>query len=132
MSAQSPRPLPHRFRQPALLKQALTHTSYANEHRQQSMPSNERMEFLGDSILSVVISEALYRRFADWNEGQLSRLRSRLVSERSLAQAARKLGLPQHVLLGRGERFRRWCPARLDTRGYARSLPGGCLFGYPP
>ncbi len=96
--------LPHSFQQPSLLKCALTHTSYANEHRKERLPSNERMEFLGDAILGMVVSEVLYQCFGSWDEGQLSRLRSSLVSEGSLANIARNIGLPQHLCVGRGER----------------------------
>ncbi len=89
------------FRDPALLERSLTHKSYANENR---VPShNERMEFLGDSVLNLVISESLMRSCPDSSEGDLSRLRAAIVSEAALARVARAIGLGEHILLGRGE-----------------------------
>ena len=84
------------FRQPQLLQRALTHRSYAPEH-------NERMEFLGDSILGCVIAKYLYRRYPQLSEGELSRLRSNLVREETLATLAQQLDLGGHLRLGEGE-----------------------------
>lgn len=102
----SPAPLEqalgHAFRQPALLVTALTHSSYANE-RGDSIKHNERLEFLGDAVLELCVSETLFARFPQAPEGELTLLRSQLVNESSLAEAARRLCLNAHVLLGKGE-----------------------------
>ena len=86
---------------PDLLRRALTHRSYAYEHG--GLPTNERLEFLGDAVLGLVVTDALFRRFPDLPEGRLARLRAAVVNMRALADVARTLGLGQHVLLGRGE-----------------------------
>jgi ribonuclease III len=91
----------HAFGKPELLERALTHSSYANEHR--VLSHNERMEFLGDAILNFVISEHLMQLCPDATEGDLSRLRASLVSETSLAEIARKIQLGRYLLLGKGE-----------------------------
>lgn len=95
----------HEFKQVKLLELALTHSSYANERSQagEHIESNERMEFLGDAVLDLCVSEELYRRFPGAPEGQLTKLRARLVSEASLAEVARELGLHKIIRLGRGE-----------------------------
>jgi len=85
------------FKDPQLLQQALTHRSYSPEH-------NERLEFLGDSILGCVITKHLYASFPQLSEGELSRLRSNLVKEETLVILARQLGLGNHLRLGEGER----------------------------
>lgn len=85
------------FKQPQLLQRALTHRSYAPEH-------NERLEFLGDSILGCVIAQHLYSSFPQLSEGELSRLRSNLVKEETLATLAQQLDLGSHLRLGEGER----------------------------
>jgi ribonuclease-3 len=84
-----------------LLALALTHRSFAYEHG--GLPTNERLEFLGDSVLGLVVSESLYRRYPDLPEGQLARLRAAVVNARALAGIGRTLGLGQHLRLGRGE-----------------------------
>lgn len=86
---------------PDLLRQALTHRSYAYENG--GLPTNERLEFLGDSVLGIVITERLYRDFPDEPEGQLAKLRAAVVNAQALAEVARALGLGQHLLLGKGE-----------------------------
>jgi len=86
---------------PGLLELALTHRSYAFEHG--GLPTNERLEFLGDSVLGLVVSESLYRRYPDLPEGQLARLRAAVVNARALAGIGRGLGLGEHLRLGRGE-----------------------------
>ena len=95
--------LRYTFRDPSLLEQALCHSSYANERRAQHTQSNERLEFLGDSILGLVTAEFLYRRRPDWPEGELTRSRAALVCEKSLYGTALELGLGKHLRLGRGE-----------------------------
>lgn len=84
-----------------LLTLALTHRSYA--HESGGIPTNERLEFLGDSVLGLVVTEYLYRRHPDVPEGDLAKMRSATVSQRALASIARDLGLGVHILLGRGE-----------------------------
>ncbi len=98
-----PLPLPetgHTFRAPALLLQALTHPSYAAEHPGEA--DYERLEFLGDAVLDLVVAALLYRRFPDWPEGALSKARHRLVAEESLAGIARDMSLGPCMRLGRG------------------------------
>lgn len=84
-----------------LLDRALTHRSYAYENG--GLPTNERLEFLGDSVLGVVVTESLYRTHPDLSEGRLAKLRAAVVNARALAEVARTLGLGEHILLGRGE-----------------------------
>lgn len=93
----------YRFRNISLLQNALTHSSYANERWHDSLKSNERLEFLGDSILGMVVAEHLYRNFPDRPEGELTRMRADMVCENSLAAIADRIGLGQHLLLGHGE-----------------------------
>jgi ribonuclease-3 len=95
--------LGYRFKALALLEEALTHSSLVNEQRTASPPHNERLEFLGDAVLSLAISEYLASVLPQSSEGALSKVKARLVSEASLAQAARRLGLGDHLKLGRGE-----------------------------
>jgi ribonuclease-3 len=91
----------YQFSNIALLERALTHKSYANENR---VPyHNERMEFLGDAVLNLAVSEYLMRTCPDSTEGDLSRLRAAVVSEPALAAIAREIGLGSYILLGRGE-----------------------------
>lgn len=91
----------HRFAQVKFLEAALTHSSFANE--QNCFEDNERLEFLGDAVLELCISEEGFRRYPTAQEGQLTRVRSQLVKEQSLALIARELGLDRHIRLGRGE-----------------------------
>jgi ribonuclease-3 len=84
-----------------LLVRALTHRSYAYENG--NLPTNERLEFLGDAVLGLVVTDALYRRHPDLPEGQLAKLRAAVVNMRALADVARLLDLGAHILLGRGE-----------------------------
>ena len=89
------------FRDPRLLERALTHKSYANENRLSE--HNERMEFLGDSVLNLVVSELQMNALPEASEGELSRIRAAVVSEPSLAAVAREIGLGRFLLVGRGE-----------------------------
>ena len=91
------------FRNPALLEEALRHSSYANEHRTDRLSSNERLEFLGDSVLGFVTAEFLFLQHPDLPEGDLTRIRAALVCEQSLYEVARKLNLGAYLKLGRGE-----------------------------
>ena len=93
----------YRFRNISLLQNALTHSSYANERYRNRLMSNERLEFLGDSILGMVVAEHLYRSFPDRPEGELTRMRADMVCETALAAVADRLQLGQHGLLGHGE-----------------------------
>lgn len=93
----------YRFRDLSLLEQALTHTSYANEVCKDGLKSYERLEFLGDSILGFTTADYLLSTFPELHEGALSKLRSELVCETSLAQTATRLGLGRHLRLGKGE-----------------------------
>lgn len=86
---------------PELFDRALTHRSFAYENGQ--IPTNERLEFLGDSVLGVVVTEHLYRTHPDLSEGRLAKLRAAVVNARALAEVAREIGLGQHIKLGRGE-----------------------------
>ena len=95
--------LGYRFKNRALLENAMQHSSYANEHRGAGMGSNERLEFLGDAVLGMVTAEYLYRRHPDLPEGDLTRIRAALVCEESLHEVALRLGLGKHLKLGRGE-----------------------------
>ena len=93
----------YRFKNITLLQNALAHSSYANERWHDSLKSNERLEFLGDSILGMVVAEHLYRNFPDRPEGDLTRMRADMVCERSLAMIAERIDLGKHLLLGNGE-----------------------------
>ncbi len=93
----------YRFRNIGLLQNALTHSSYANERWHNSLMSNERLEFLGDSVLGMVVAEYLYKTFPDRPEGELTRMRADMVCERTLAAVAGRIGLGQHLMLGNGE-----------------------------
>ncbi|GAB4000486.1 ribonuclease III [Nocardioides marmoraquaticus] len=86
---------------PELLQLALTHRSYAYENG--NLPTNERLEFLGDSVLGVVVTETLYLRHPDLSEGRLAKLRAACVNARALAEVARTIGVGEHLLLGKGE-----------------------------
>lgn len=95
--------LGYRFKNRALLENALQHSSYANEHRGAGMRSNERLEFLGDAVLGVVTADYLYKKHPDLPEGDLTRIRAALVCEESLHEVAQGLDLGRHLKLGRGE-----------------------------
>ena len=93
----------YRFHNITLLQNALTHSSYANERWHDSLMSNERLEFLGDSILGMVVAEHLYTKFPNRPEGELTRMRADMVCEVSLAKVANTVGMGKHLLLGNGE-----------------------------
>lgn len=94
--------LEHTFRDRSLLAQALTHPSYLHEVSEGD-GDYQRLEFLGDAVLGLLLAEMLYVRYPDWDEGALSQLRSRLAGQDVLADRARRLGIGGFVLLGRGE-----------------------------
>lgn len=93
----------YHFQNDALLKQALTHSSFSNEQRIYKLNNYERLEFLGDAVLELVSSEFLYRENADMPEGKLTRLRASMVCEPALAYCARDIDLNTYILLGKGE-----------------------------
>ena len=93
----------YRFKNITLLQNALTHSSYANERWHNSLKSNERLEFLGDSILGMVVAEYLYKPFPDRPEGELTRMRADMVCEKTLAAVAARIELGRHLMLGNGE-----------------------------
>ena len=91
------------FKKKSLLTRAFVHRSYLNEHPNEDLVSNERLEFLGDAVLGFLTSKFLYQKFPQFAEGKLTNLRSKLVCERSLAKIGRKLDLGQRLLMSRGE-----------------------------
>lgn len=95
--------LEHTFRDRSLLAQALTHPSYLHEVSEGDGGDYQRLEFLGDAVLGLLLAEMLYVRYPDWDEGALSQLRSRLAGQDVLADRARRLGIGGFVMLGRGE-----------------------------
>src|SRR5260370_41152118 len=108
--------LGHQFRDPRWLHQALMHSSRVPERAaEEPAESNEKLEFLGDAVLELVVSEELIREFPDWSEGQLSKSRARLVNATAISLSAPRLGLGKHLRLGRGEEKTggRTKPARL-------------------
>jgi ribonuclease-3 len=109
----------YRFRDEALLENALTHSSYLHEHVDEAARDFERLEFLGDAVVDLVVGEELYRRFPDATEGELTALRAALVSSAALAEVGRRLGLPERARLGRGEE---------DTGGRGRAGLAASLY----
>jgi ribonuclease-3 len=109
----------YRFKDDALLENALTHSSYLHEHPEEAARDFERLEFLGDAVVDLVVGEELFRRFPDATEGELTALRAALVSSVALAEVGRELGLPERARLGRGEE---------DTGGRARAGLAASLY----
>ena len=93
----------YHFHNITLLQNALTHSSYANERWHNSLLSNERLEFLGDSVLGMLVADYLFRTFPNRPEGELTRMRADMVCEQTLANVAGRIGLGSHLLLGKGE-----------------------------
>ena len=91
----------YRFQREELLHQALSHSSYVNEHRQEAGGDNERLEFLGDAVLELSSSEFLYLEYPEMPEGDMTKLRASLVCEPTLAMCAREMNLPDYLLLGK-------------------------------
>jgi ribonuclease-3 len=106
-SADGPNVFKYAFTDPALLTEALTHKSYVNERKSRDRKHNERLEFLGDAVLSLIVSDHLAKRFPQLSEGALSKLKAKLVSEPCLASAARRLDLGARLQVGRGEELSR-------------------------
>ena len=93
----------YEFKDESILKNAVIHSSYVNEHKLKRADCNERLEFLGDAVLELVSSEFLYKEYSDMPEGELTKLRASLVCEPALAFDARAFGLPEYLLMGKGE-----------------------------
>ena len=91
------------FKNKDLLKTSLTHPSYVNEHKKENLENNQRLEFLGDAVVELVVSNYLYKTFKDFNEGMLTKYRIKIVCEQTLANAAIKLELYKYLLIGNGE-----------------------------
>ncbi|HRY22695.1 MAG TPA: ribonuclease III, partial [Candidatus Dojkabacteria bacterium] len=91
------------FKNPKLLKTALIHRSYINEHRGMKLENNERLEFLGDAVLELIISSELFRKYPKKPEGELTAIRSAVVRTESLAQESRILGIGEYILMSKGE-----------------------------
>lgn len=91
------------FQNKQLLRQAFTHSSYANEHRNRHLVDNERLEFLGDAVLEIVVSDYLFQRHKRMSEGELSKLRAAIVCEESLHHFSDMLSFNNYILLGKGE-----------------------------
>ncbi len=91
------------FKNKSLLTQAFTHRSYLNEHRDTEMGHNERLEFLGDAVLELIVTEYLYAKYPDKTEGELTSYRSALVKAETLSEAAAKIGMNDFLLLSKGE-----------------------------
>lgn len=96
--------LDYTFKNPELLKNALTHSSYANEHRDKGVKNNERLEFLGDSVLGLICTKYIWNHYKNMPEGELTKLRSAIVCENSLYEFALELELSDDLLLGKGEK----------------------------
>ena len=93
----------YRFKEPKLLKQAMCHSSFANERHMDRLLNNERLEFLGDAVLELITSEFLFKNYPKMPEGEATRTRASIVCEQTLALCARELGLGAFLLLGKGE-----------------------------
>lgn len=104
MLAEFERLIDYKFKNIELLFEALTHSSYANESKHQ-YKSNERLEFLGDSVLSIVVSEHIFEEYTDLPEGELSKTRATLVCEKSLANFAKEINLGDYIIFGKGEQL---------------------------
>jgi len=91
------------FNDPSLLEQALVHRSYINENPDFALASNERLEFLGDAVLGLVVAEKLYQDFPHFTEGEMTKLRAALVCQNTLTRIARTIGLGDYLYLGKGE-----------------------------
>jgi len=106
--------LGHTFNHPDLLKEALTHASIADNR----LDSNERMEFLGDAVLDLIICEDLYRKFPSWQEGDLTKIKSAVVSRRTCAEVSNETGLTDLLIIGKGISSRNSMPSSLAAAVY--------------
>src|SRR5690554_873186 len=91
------------FQNRSLLQQAFTHSSYVNEQQKSRLSDNERLEFLGDAVLELVVSDFLFKKYREMSEGDLTKLRASIVCEESLYHFSELLSFNQYVLLGKGE-----------------------------
>lgn len=91
------------FKNEKLMEEALTHSSYSNERRKESRKNNERLEFLGDSVLGIVISDYLFKNYPDMPEGELTKIRSKIVCETTLGECSRAIMLGEFMFFGKGE-----------------------------
>lgn len=91
------------FQNLALLDEAFTHSSYVNEHRELGLRDNERLEFLGDAVMEITVSEYLYKKYPDWPEGKLTRLRAAIVCTKSFSNFAKEAHFDRYIRLGKGE-----------------------------
>lgn len=107
------------FNDPQLLERALTHSSYANEHPEERIVDNERLEFLGDAVLDFIAGAWLFEQFPEYDEGRLTNVRAALVRVSTLAKFAQQIGLPERLRLGKGE---------IDTGGRERASILGNAF----
>ena len=98
------RKIGYQFKNKALMKEAITHSSYAKERKSQHIKYNERLEFLGDAVLSIVVSDYIFKHCPELPEGDVTKLRASLVCERSLFEFAQKLNLGSYLILSKGER----------------------------
>ncbi|MBR6529893.1 MAG: ribonuclease III [Clostridia bacterium] len=94
----------YKFENELVLYEALTHASFANEHREEGFPFNERIEFMGDSVLNFSVTRHIYAKYPDLDEGELSKLRAGTVCDAALADYGKSIGLDECLLLGHGER----------------------------
>ncbi len=118
------KPLPE-----ALLREALTHSSYLNESPE-PVPSNERLEFLGDAVLGMVVGDELFRAFPDLGEGELTRMRAELVQRRALARVAARLGLGEYLQMGRGEEAAGGRTRERNLAGALEAVIGAVFVGH--
>lgn len=94
----------YKFKNQKLLKEALTHSSYANEHKEHNIKCNERLEFLGDAVLSIVVADYIFEHMPNLPEGELTKLRAALVCEKALYKFGKEINLGDYLLLSKGER----------------------------
>lgn len=94
----------YKFTNKSLLQEALTHSSYANEHRDKNIKCNERLEFLGDAVLSIVVADYIFEYLPDLPEGELTKLRASLVCEKALYKFAKQINLGDYLFLSKGEK----------------------------
>ena len=93
----------YKFKDEKLFELARTHTSYANEFKKEKRESNQRLEFLGDSVLSILVSDYIYKHYSHLPEGSLTKIRAEVVCEKSLYEIAKSISLGEYLLLGKGE-----------------------------
>ena len=102
-SSEFEKKIDYEFKDKNLLKEALTHRSYLNENPKWEVPNNERLEFLGDAVLELIVTEELYNRYPDYKEGPLTGIRAALVNYVMMATVAKSIDLEKYVLMSRGE-----------------------------